>query len=539
MADMHRCISVIIAGLPLAAAIELAPPFRDGAVLQHGQPIPVWGYAAAGAAVTVQLAGETRATIAATDGYWRVTLPAQAPGPTGLTLSASATGEATTTVTDVAIGEVWVLSGQSNMQWSFESTRDRKGRLRVDAPGDLPRVRLFMISDAVSGAPCRTVPASDQWPAPSGTAADRWRAATATHLLPTSMTGYHMAAQRTTEVSWPIGLLQVARGGTSIETWMNYPSIDRALDNAPGTPPAAVRFPTPAEGGGTKDKTYRWNGTIHPIAGYAISGVVWYQGEDNARNGETAVLYDRLLGEMRFLWRNTWQQGELPFIVVQLHANSNYGRFWPEVRDGQRRAVLADARSRLVPTADILRLLHPGERRALGQRLAIAARSLIDGDGPGQAPIPRQATRSAGSGTVSIAVSGSGTLTFAPPVLPGTPPVFQLRQGGVWREATATLSGGTLLVSAPDTATPDAVRYGWQDEPRLTVFTTDGLPMSPCALDVTIAGAAPTRSIAVDILGATGVSAEVGGTTRVLPASYTDRDPTASTVIHFVSGGNG
>lgn len=537
---MRRLAALLIACscMTSAHAVELAPTFRDGCVLQHGVVLPVWGYAAAGATVTVQLGTGSTSVTADAAGSWRAVLPARAPGATGLTLSASATGETSATVADVAIGEVWILGGQSNMQWTFENTRNRKGELGVAPPEALTRVRLFMVTDVVSGTPARLLPTSADWPVPTGFAAASWRAASIENLLPSSMTGYHFARLRTQEVPWPIGLISVARGGTHIETWMDGAGIATAFGDPIPSPPPVTRTPTAPVGSSNKAPTQRYNGTIFPIAGHAAAGVLWYQGEDNGRNGDSAVIYDRLLAGMRAQWRAIWGQADLPFVVVQLHANSSYGNYWPEVRDGQRRAVLTDPRSRLLPTADILGGLHPGDRAPLGPRLAAAARSLIEGTGPGDAPIPRRAVRQPGSGSVTIHCDDPAPLVFGAPALTGAEPVFQLLADGIWHPATASISGGVVSVSASGIAAPTALRYGWHEEPLLTLLAADGLPVSPCELAVE-STASLQRTVSVDVPGRSGLFANTHGASLPLPAVFSGLPTEQSLTIALLTGGDG
>ena len=458
-----------------AADVRLPAVIGSGMVLQREMEAPLWGWADAGERVRLKadwLADEVTVT-AGQDGTWRVRV--RTPGAGGPYKIAIA-GHNTVTLENVLIGEVWVCSGQSNMQWSIGPVFGPGVDNYADVikAADYPNIRLFNVKNTVAAAP-----AAD--------CAGSWTPCTPQTVAPFSAVGYFFGRALHQELKVPIGLIGGSWGGTPAEAWTSK----RALREVPelaarfAEPLAAVARlrdqPEPAAIG-PHTATTLYNGMIAPLVPFGIRGVIWYQGEANRLE---ARLYRTLFPGLIADWRRSWGQGDFPFYYVQIapyEYDGDKGQT-AELREAQLR-TLATPNTGMVVTMDIgnPRDIHPQHKDEVGQRLALWAlaktygRSGLVYSGPLYKSMKVEGARirlsfeHIGGGLVS---RGGGPLAH-----------FVIAGEGRWfHPAKAVIDGDTVVVSSGAVPEPVAVRYAWGTADEPTLANAEGLPASPFRTD--------------------------------------------------------
>ena len=452
----------LLTGPAARADVRLPAVFSDRMVIQRELPVKVWGWADAGEKVTVTLAGRTATATAGDDGTWAVTLePVAATGPIELTIA----GNNTIALSDILVGEVWVCSGQSNMQWSVARSDNAQEEI---AAAKYPNIRLFTVK--------RTI-AKD----PQDDCQGAWSECNPQTVPGFSAVGYFFGRELHKELDVPVGLINSSWGGTRAEAWTSgagladepifEPILQRSATFNPNTPhQASVLF----------------NGMIRPIVPLGIRGAIWYQGESNAGR---AWQYKKLFPAMITDWRRAWGQGDFPFLFVQL-APYRYGNANPancaELWEAQRQ-TLALPNTGMAVTTDVgnVRDIHPKNKQDVGRRLALWALATTFGkeivySGPlydsmsVEGNTIRLRFKHVGGGLV--ARGGPLThFTIAATPEDGAEPKFV--------PATATVDGETIVVTAEGVAKPAAVRFGWRDDAEPNLFNAEGLPASPFRTD--------------------------------------------------------
>jgi sialate O-acetylesterase len=482
------------------ADITLAPLFQDHAVLQRDQPLPVWGRADPGEHVTVSFHGQSIGTTAGTDGRWMVYLAAVPASAEPAELSV--TGKNTVTLKDLLIGEVWLASGQSNMEWPLKSADDGE---REVAAANLPPLRLFSVSHQVASQPAETVTGS-------------WQPCTPESVKMFSAVAYYFARDVQRKLGVPVGVIGSYWGGTPIESWTAaatlqsaaaWPAIEarwardsadfptysktygakraawgKAEEVAHAThKPNPLSWPPPPMGPGTPfEPGGLFNGMIAPLQPYALRGVIWYQGEQNwQRPEEYAELFPALIRS----WRAQWGEGDFPFLFVQLAnfaiSNDPGNRGWPRLRDVQARALALPATGMAV-TIDIgdAHTIHPLNKQEVGRRLALIAKTQVYGiPGDFSGPTFAYVTGEHGGLRVHFTHAATGLISYGKPVQ-------SLEVAGADKKffpATGKIERDTLLVSSPHVKVPLAVRYAWTNAPDANLFNGAGLPATPFRSD--------------------------------------------------------
>jgi sialate O-acetylesterase len=481
---------------PAPAEVTLSALFADHMVVQRGLPVHVWGDAEPGEGVTVTFRGAARATTADGLGRWSLHLPAgTAGGPFELTVQ----GANTLVLRDVLVGDVWLASGQSNMELPLRLAADPG---REIAAADCPQVRFLQILPRPADHPLETLDAAAVRP---------WTPCRPENAAAFSAVAYHFAREIQQRTGAPVGIVQSCWGGTPAEAWTSLRTLaaDPALlpvfagraDIAAGRATFLRRFAqaqrayaralAAGQAAGLTDPAQEWhpsfegwapgalyNGMIAPLTPFPLTGVIWYQGESNSEPWQFPI-YDRLFPALIADWRHAWAQGDFPFLFVQL---ANFGRpppewHWPEVREAQRRSLRV-ANTAMVVTIDLGEAgeIHPKNKRDVGRRLALAARALAYGECLDYAgPLFRQATPDGGALRIQFDHTGGGLVGRGPAVTG-----FEL--AGADRQfvaANATIDGKSVLVSSPAVPAPRFVRYGWASDPACTLYNTAGLPASP------------------------------------------------------------
>lgn len=485
--------------IPCPAAIMLAAPFTDHAVLQRDRSVPVWGRAGPGAKITVAFRDQKMETTAGADGHWLVRLAPMPASAEGAELVV--TGPDTVTLHDVLVGEVWLASGQSNMEWPLSMARDGAGEV---AAANYPLVRHLRVEHSPSDSPVDTVKTSG------------WQTATPQCAGAFTAVGYFFARALSQKLGVPVGIVHSSWGGTPIESWLGepalrktrawprfdtqwqealsvfpqrlaeYPALDDAWRKADEEEHATGKknplpWPHPPVGPGTAYAPGGlFNGMIMPLAPYALRGVLWYQGESNVgQPGEYPELFTAMIRD----WRRLWTQGDFPFYFVQL---PNYadghpdGRQWARLREAQTK-VLTLPNVAMVVTIDVGEPdnVHPHNKKPVGERLAQLAASQTYGlPGAWSGPVFQSAVRAGAALRVRFAHAGELVARATP--LTG----FEIAGADrIFHPAMANIEDSSVLVSAPEVPEPEAVRYAWTNSPAAALFNAAGLPAAPFRTD--------------------------------------------------------
>ena len=338
------------------ATVQPNPLFSDGAVLQQGISVPVWGAATEPEKVTVSFQNQTVSTFAH-NGKWMVKLsPLRAGGPFTLKIN-------DIRIKNVLVGEVWICSGQSNMQWSLSGAAN--GGEAVAACRD-PRLRLFLERFAISKTPLDS--ASGTWKESAPDAAGEF-----------SAVGYFFARELRRKLNVPIGMIQCAMGGSVAEAWtsrdalLGHPEYRHLLVDSDKAP----------IDGDHKRACLLYDGMLAPLAPYAIRGVIWYQGESNVGRADE---YQTLFPTMIRSWRDQWGQGDFPFLFVQMapscHIATEPGESaWAEIREVQLETSKTCPNTAMVVITDYGKPddVHPLQKEPVGHRLALAAQAVVYG----------------------------------------------------------------------------------------------------------------------------------------------------------------
>ena len=497
-------LSVIMTAAAATSA-ETSAIFSSDMVLQRGKPQPVWGKGAPGEKVAVSFAGQSLETVVDAHGDWQVTLKPLAVQKTGSDLTVN--GKA---FTNVVVGDVWLVSGQSNAEMSF-SWGIINGEAEMAKAKDFPNVRAVKFDHRASAYPVR-------YECPAG----RWRVCTEKTLPDVTAMGYFFARDINARTGVPIGLLDANWSSSRIEPFVPFeglatnPAFAEDLQKARADEEALRRHferirssdyafedwqtsePKPQS-----TWTKQHNAMIAPIVRFPITGALWYQGCSNWKNGYD---YAPRLKMLVAGWRKAWGE-EFPFYVVQLASFQNQttdpagGDARAPVREAQRLASLEIPKCGLAVTIDIgdTKDVHPKNKLDLGLRLARWARRDVYGekDLVPSGPMFRSQRVADGKVRLSFDHVGSGLMVgVKEPNSAGVDPkpadiTVGLKGFSVagadkrWHPATAEIEGSEVVVSSPEVSDPVAVRYAFRGNPmgQCNLYNREGLPASPFRTD--------------------------------------------------------
>ncbi len=490
---IRLCLVLMLAAGAVRADVKLHGLFSDNMVLQRGAAVPIWGWADDGEDITVQFRSQ-KVTTKAKGGQWMVRLKKlKAGGPDELTV----TGKNHITLKNVLVGEVWIASGQSNMEFPLKASFEAEKDIAASAN---PMIRLYTVPKLKADAPTNNVPAS-------------WLECESKTCPGFSAVAYYFARDLQKALQVPVGVIHTSWGGSPAEVWMSEsvlasnPSykaeiLDSYAASRKTYEESLVRFEKEAaeakEAGKPFTKrrpglgwkpTELYNGMIAPLIPYAINGAIWYQGESNAGR---AWQYRTLFADMIQNWRRDWGQGDFTFLEVQLApfmaikaepAESS----WAELREAQVLATKTLPKVGIAVITDVgeEKDIHPKKKEPVGARLALAARAIAYGErivysGPAYKSMEVRDGKailtfdSVGGGLQAREVSASGSALRGFSIC-GEDKKF------VW--AKAAIEGNKVVVSSPDVTKPVAVRYGWADFPVVNLWNKEGLPASPFRTD--------------------------------------------------------
>ncbi|MBN1758903.1 MAG: hypothetical protein JW863_11325 [Chitinispirillaceae bacterium] len=425
----------------IVANVGVSKAFSEHAVLQRGMNVPIWGTASSGEKVTVTIGSQTKEVTTPSSGKWKVSLdPMEAAGPLTMTIK----GKNTVSVTDVYIGEVWQVAGQSNMDTRLSFYATLADSIKK---ADVPKLRYFTLRQ-----PGQTTGGQNPWIVVSpSTAGDL------------SATGYFFGKEilKTTDVA--VGLVVTAVGGTTITQWMD---------------PATLK----ANPGITNsDKGGMWDLWVAPAVGYGIKGTIWIQGEQNCNATDAPVYGDRFKLLING-WRDAWGQGDFPFYFGQLSSTSGTAgpddvSYVAEVREGQRLA-LALPNTALTVNFDIGKGdWHYPDKPEAGRRLSLPARAMLYGENDLVYSGPLFSRKIIEGNRIKLLFTHTGGGLVAKG---GTLSGFSVAAAsGPFVRGTATISGDTVIVSSSSVGNPARVRYGWSNVPAASLYNKEGLPASP------------------------------------------------------------
>jgi sialate O-acetylesterase len=477
---------VIVALIASAAQaeIKLTRLFGDHMVLQRDKAVPVFGSADVGEKVTVSFGGKKVSDKADWQGRWQVELPAMKANTKAQDLTIS--GSNTIVISDVLVGDVWLCSGQSNMEWRLRSC-DRQ--VDIDS-ANFPGIRHFAVPVTPMGQPTRTV--RDDL---------KWDVCTPKNAGGFSAVAFYFARKiyKETDGQIPVGLLHSSVGGTKIDAWLAPDGIydDPVLQELVGLNPISSGV------------SQLYNGMIHPLAPYGICGAIWYQGESGEVKIQSPDSYYLKMKALINGWKRVWGMDELPFYFVML---ANYGHVLDDVEpiffsngwNADTRLQQVNAMS--LPFAGCGSALdlgvsqvswpgyHPKNKLDVGDRLALWA--LKDQYGKSDlvvsGPVLRDVTVSQSEVICSFDYVGSGLMVgmkewYKPTaeVAAGKLDRFVIAgQDGKWYKADAKIKGDTVVLSSESVAKPVKVSYAcWQNPEGCNLYNKEGLPASPFHVD--------------------------------------------------------
>ena len=483
--------SLCVLSLSSYADVTVPALLADHMVVQRGLPVHVWGMAAPQESVSVAFRGETKTGTADDNGRWSINLsPGEAGGPFELSIQAANA----IVLHDVLVGDVWVASGQSNMEFPMTGLVNAQTEI---AAAQYPKIRLFLVKHKPADYPLENVESKG------------WATCTPETAADSSAVAYFFARNLQQKLSVPIGLIESSWGGTAAESWTSLHTLgaDAALmpvfsarskmveeqsTNVLRQQREDVEFQKAVAQAKADGKPLPWpqwhpdfaawapaalyNGMIAPLTPFAIRGVIWYQGEANA-SPDRASLYARLFQTMIRDWRNSWGEGDFPFLFVQIaNWNTEPGELWPEVRNAQRQA-LALRNTGMAVTIDIgdPNDIHPKNKQDVGLRLSLAARAIAYGEKiEWSGPLYRQITQE--EHALRVWFDHANGLMAKGTTVTG----FELAGAdGKYSAADAKIEGTSVVVSSAAVPAPVSVRYGWAPNPNCNLFNKDGLPASP------------------------------------------------------------
>ena len=507
-------LSLALAAISAASAyadVRLPRVFGSHMVLQRDIPLTVWGWDTPGQNVTVEIAGQKVMAAADAKGRWRTRIGAL---KIGKPLTMKVTGSSTVTFEDVLVGDVWVCSGQSNMEMGIGMCNDAPAEI---AAANHPNIRLLMVPNRYTPQPM------DDFEANPNGHEGMWKACTSQGVSEGGWGGfsacaYYFARELESKTGIPIGVIDSTWGGTVIQSWTpsvghaQVPALaarhERGMFSDPASaeyqkridavllgyqnwlsearkaaadhamPPALPAFPeelTPPTD--LQQNTALFNGMIHPLIPFGIKGAIWYQGESNLGEGK---LYTERMKGLIGGWRQLWGEGDFPFYYVQV-APYNYGpnavQTEPEFWEAQT-AAMGIANTGMAVTNDIGNIndIHPKNKQEVGRRLALWALAKNYGKASTVHQGPTfKSMRADGSRLILSFDNVGGGLKSRDGAPLNWFDIIDAEDGGFVR-AAAAIEGSTVVLTAPEVKHPVAVRYAWSMLAEPNLSNAEGLP---------------------------------------------------------------
>lgn len=484
------CYLVLVTCNPVIADVSVPNIFGDHMVLQQKQPNKVWGKADPAESVTVNINGQSKQATADKDGHWSVMIdPLPAGGPYTLNVK----GKNEINIRDVLVGEVWICSGQSNMEWRVDNSNDPD---MVKVAANYPKIRMINYPNTGTQEPVWSHSDSD------------WMVCSPETVGQFSAVGYFFGRQLYQTIDVPIGLINNAWGGSAADAWINrellkndtqyrptlerWESMESQYNELAGRSNLSEADQKQLENlnrqmTGNQRPANIYNGVLKSHLGYGIKGAIWYQGESNATR---AYQYRHIFPMMIDNWRKEWGQGDFPFYWVQLadfrDEKAEPGESdWAELREAQTMTM-----SKLPNTGEAVIIdvgegkdIHPRNKVIVGQRLARWALAKEYGvDIAYQSPTYTSMQKQGGKIVLSFDHVDGGWRPFDVRQPVGFAIAGEDRKF-VWADAEMDPKTNQVVVSSAEVKDPVAVRYAWADNPVCNMFDTVGLPLTPFRTD--------------------------------------------------------
>lgn len=513
---LRYCVFLVLGsllfGAYLTADIRLPSVLNDHMVIQQDNPIKVWGWAEPGEGISVLFAAQKGETSADSDGLWEVRLKATKASNEPHRMTITGTQSQPVALEDILVGEVWVCSGQSNMEWEMQRTHSPTPEIHR---ANFPQIRLFHVPRKVSVYPLEDVDAE-------------WKICSPQTIRDFSAVAYYFGRELHQKLDVPVGLISTRWGGTRIEPWTpiagfrSIPELHEILEEMkpedkeyrtelkkhlseqknwlynlekalfeggkiptqPDMPPHPHYYP--------QAPTALYNAMVHPLIRFAIRGAIWYQGEANRNDGP---IYIKKMEALINGWRSVWQLGNFPFYYVQL-APFNYGYSMDDEEgytlDFYRLPLIWEAQSQalkipntgMAVTTDITNLddIHPRNKKDVGYRLSLWALAKTYGqkDLVYSGPLYRSMSVEGKKIRLQFDHVGSGLVSLDDQPLSW----FEIAgQDRTFTKARAEISGNSVFVWNDRISEPVAVRFGWHQLAIPNLGNKEGLPASPFRTD--------------------------------------------------------
>lgn len=456
------------------AQLKLPNVITSNMVLQQQQTVPVWGWTGKGAIVSVQFAGQQKSTKADENGYWKINLSSLKASAQPAQMTVTSAGQ-TITLNNILVGEVWLCSGQSNMEYpmkkGYSKTPPARGAdsAALELSVNNPQIRLFNVKRDLSGPDVVTT----GWQECKGEALEQF-----------SALGYFFAKNMQNKLQVPVGIIFTSWGGTQIEPWTpvsTYLKMPVFKDEATKNP----KLMNGVEPG----KIY--NSMVKPLAPYAVKGFLWYQGESNVVT-EDSIRYADKMQALIESWRETWGNNKLPFYDVMLAPHYYTHRkdklphnpeTLPLIWEAQT-AALAIPNTEMVTVNDLVDNLddiHPSYKWEIGRRMAALVLSKKYGYKNMEFTGPRFKSMQVKGDKIVLTFTHSGGLKTSD----GQPANWFTIAGndGKFVDAKAEIKGDKVIVSSPQVTEPKQVRLGWNEIAEPNLINGAGLPAVPFRTD--------------------------------------------------------
>ena len=502
----HRFVLVLscVVVAELNASVQLASPFSSHMVLQRELPVPIWGTAAPGDTVTVEFAGQKKSALTDSAGQWRVTLDPLVTNAEPHDLLVASVDQASAiqkvTLEDILVGEVWLASGQSNMDFTVAKTEKYyfagvQNEAAEVAAANYPLIRMF----------------TGEWQkayAPQARVAGTWKVCTPENVREFSAIGYFFARDLQQDLHVPVGIVALTFGASCAQAWIRREAIEAdatlkpllnefdalvkayvppseeelkvwqvAVDQAKAEGKRAPRRPRPDPTQDQHNPTVMFNGMIAPVVGFALRGVIWYQGESITAPKE---LFPRWNETLITDWRKLWGR-ELPFYFCQLAAHDNVSNS-PQIRSWQAEALKLPATGMAV-TIDVgeAKGVHPRNKAPVGDRLArLALAHQYGREFAYSGPVYESCATEGDSLRLKFSQLAGGLVAKD-----GALKTFELAGAdGIFAPAEAVIEGDTIVIRVAAIHAPVAARYAWSNYPAgCNLYNAAGLPAASFRTD--------------------------------------------------------
>lgn len=466
------CSLLLLGSFYSLQAIELPKVISDNMVLQRGKKVIIWGNAEPNESISVSFKKQNKKTKVNAEGKWSLFLDSMEASATPAVMEIKGAKDKIT-LNNILVGEVWLASGQSNMEYSLNKNKQNYARPKKGNPNYLKdafrakqdsRLRLLYVNKNLKS---KTLPS------------DGWHIADSIGLAPTSAAAYFFAKKLMQELNVPVGIITSAWGGTPIENWTpmqaytsNSLFANKVTDGKLDNQQIGMRF----------------EAMIRPMAPYTLGGFLWYQGETNLINGDIAIYTDKQKALIDS-WRAVWQDNKLPFYFVQL-APYNYSHrekdpvkhtteALPEFWEAQTEVMKRVSNTGMIVTTDLvdnLADIHPSYKWIVGERLAgwALAKQYKKKNVVYSGPVFKKMRIDGDKAILEFDSVGSGLKTTAND---GLLTWFQIGAGdGSFENAKAVIVGNKVIVTSEKIKKPVEVRFAWDETAMPNLFNNEGLP---------------------------------------------------------------